>query len=149
MTYSKLGPAARLLAWVRLLVLSATWPERPFSASASVGVGGPAAPSLSPPSARSALMRPPGKEAAESHLRALVEVYQRGMREPLPLYVRTSAAWAGAMTEGSDPERAAAAAWLSGYDFEKEDKDAEHILVLGSVLPFKEMVQRAGRAARR
>ena len=84
------------------------------------------------------------QEAAESHLRALVEVYQRGMREPLPLYVRTSAAWAEAMTEGSDPERAAAAAWLSGYDFEKEDKDAEHILVLGSVLPFKEMVQRAG-----
>jgi len=143
-TYSKLGPPARLLAWVRLLVLSATWPERPFSA-VSVGRSRGTHGRLSV-----ATIRPLGpdaptrKEAAESHLRALVEVYRRGMREPLPLYVRTSAAWAEAVTEGRDPERAASGAWLSGYDFEKEDKDAEHILVLGGVLPFKGMLQRAG-----
>ena len=143
-TYSKLGTAHRLIAWVRLLVLSATWPERSFSAHtigrsqrrgatiaiADIGPLGTDAPSR--------------KSAAESHLHTLVEVFQRGMCEPIPLYARTSAAWARAVLEGTDPERAAASEWASAYNFAKEDKEPEHMLVLGGALAFRTMLQMAG-----
>jgi exodeoxyribonuclease V gamma subunit len=143
-TYSKLNSGHRLLAWVRLLVLSATWPERPFCAQtvgrsqrrgatiaiADIAPLGPDAPSR--------------KTAAESHLEALVEVFERGMCEPLPLYADTSAAWAGAVAEGKDPDRAAGAEWVSGWDYSKEDKEAEHVLVLGGALALGDVLQLAG-----
>ena len=84
---------------------------------------------------------------AESHLRALAEMFGRGMCEPLPVYCRTSAAWAEAIAAGKDDAAAAAYAgrsWTSDYNFEKEDNEPEHVLVLGEVLSFDAMVARAG-----
>ncbi len=48
------------------------------------------------------------------------------------------------MLERTDPERAAASEWASGYNFPKEDKEPEHMLVLGGALAFRTVVQMAG-----
>jgi exodeoxyribonuclease V gamma subunit len=138
-TYSRVAPRHRLTSWVRLLALSAAAPQRPFSA-ATIGRAGPGphtvtiarlVPLAAEPELRRAL--------ALDHLATLLDVYARGMREPLPLYCDTSAAYAGALASAGDPVAAARDAWTSPWNFAKEDRDPEHELVLGGVRTFGEV----------
>jgi exodeoxyribonuclease V gamma subunit len=144
-SYSTLAPTARLFAWVRLLALSAAWPDRCFEAltigraaktqrgcTVSVARLGPLS---SDPDER--------RQLAETHLRTIVDLYQRGMCEPLPLYNKASAAWATAAAVG-DPTKAAAKEWTSPFGMDFEDKNLEHVLVLGGALSFEAMVERSG-----
>ncbi len=48
------------------------------------------------------------------------------------------------MASGKDPGPIAARAWNSSYERDHEDKDPEHVLVLGAALPFDAMVARVG-----
>ena len=147
MTYSKLGPAHRL-----------------------IGVGPAARPQrdLAGPTLRALHHRPLPKQAghdlhrrhraararrAEPHgrrrsrtSRALVDVFERGMCEPLPLYCKTSAAWAAAVADGTDPTERPRAEWVSGYNYAKEDKDPEHVLVLGGALAVRGRARSCRRA---
>lgn len=85
LTFSKLGGQHLLAAWIRLLALSAAEPDHDLSA---VCIGRPA---------RGAglvqrLLRRP-QEDPRSILRQLVEMFDAGRREPLPLPIKTSYAW--------------------------------------------------------
>jgi len=85
------------------------------------------------------------KKVADTHLRNLVDLYQRGMREPLPLYCRTSAAYAAARRSGSDDsETPALQEWESNRDFKRENRENEHLLVLAAELSFVDMVAHSG-----
>ncbi len=69
----------------------------------------------------------------------IVDLHDRGMRQPLPIACLTSAAYAEAVFAGNDPQAAGREAWESDR-FDQEDKDAEHRLVLGGVRPFSELL---------
>jgi exodeoxyribonuclease V gamma subunit len=74
----------------------------------------------------------------------LVDLYERGMREPLPVYCTTSAAWAEATRRGDDPRRDARAMWASVFDeLEGEHADPEHALVLGPDASFDQLLELA------
>ncbi len=145
-TYSSVSPAHRLIAWARLLALSAAWPERPFQAM-TIGrarrgaKGATITAAVIPALGADAASR---QEAGVDSLRTLLDLYRRGLREPLPIYNRTSAAWAEATRGGQDPRAAAGKCWTSDYDFAKEDGDPEHVLVLGSALDFEAVIALAG-----
>ena len=63
-------------------------------------------------------------------LRELVAIYDAGRREPLPLPVKTSYAWAVARHAGDDPVKAAGYRWRSGL-YPGEDQSPAHVRAWG------------------
>ena len=125
-TYSRVSPRHRLAAWVRLLALAAAHPGRSFEA---VTVG--RAPSRSDATVTIARIAPLDAELARDHLDVLLDLYDRGMREPAPLACLTSAAYAA----NSNPRDA----WESTFEIEREDRELEHQLVFGGVLTYDQL----------
>ncbi|MEJ7845635.1 MAG: exodeoxyribonuclease V subunit gamma [Acidimicrobiales bacterium] len=132
-TFSSIGPKQRLAAWARFLAATASHPDRAVS-SALVGWRRGAVIVPLEPFAGSAAER---AATAVAHLDVLVDLLDRGRRAPLPLYCRTSHAYAERVNMGrGDADGIAAKQWTSGYDWPKEDRDPEHVYVLGGVVPF-------------
>jgi exodeoxyribonuclease V gamma subunit len=77
---------------------------------------------------------------AAEHLAALVELRDRGMREPLPLACLTSAAYARAVVRAEDPVAAGRREWESTFGRDREDRDPEHQLAFGGALSFDELL---------
>ena len=138
-TYSRVAAKHRLAAWVRLLALTAARPERQFAAVTIGRAAGSARVTV-------AGIPPLASDVALGHLATLVDLWERGMREPLPLYCAASAAYAEAARDGRNAVAAARKAWTSEWNFDKEDKELEHQLVLGGVLDFDELLVLAPRA---
>jgi exodeoxyribonuclease V gamma subunit len=143
-TYSRVNARHRLAAWVRLLALSAAQPARDLEALTLGRAGqdshGQVTVAHIPPI--------PAADALEQ-LAVLADLHDRGMREPPPLACLTSAAYAAAARAGGDPEAAGAGEWESAYSFDREDRAPEHVLALGGVRPFADLLAEPARADER
>jgi exodeoxyribonuclease V gamma subunit len=151
--FFRIGPRQRLAAWARLLILAAAFPERTFS-TATVGrtpKEGSGPPSVTiaragiPASLRSAQER---ETWARQEIDKLIDLFDRGLREPLPLYCRTSAALAAgpAASARERAEEAWTTAWTkSGVRVPREGSEQEHTLVLDGERPFDELLAEAPR----
>ncbi len=140
-SFSRLAPSRRLETWLRLLALTFARPERAFEGMTIGRLRDSGPPGNHVSIARVAAF---GDAAARQvtagrYLEELVELYRRGMCEPLPIYTNTSAAWAKAAP--TKRRSLAEKQWTSDCNFPKEDADPEHRAVLGGVLPFAQLLE--------
>jgi len=138
--YSKLGPKHRLRAWVYLLALVASDPDRGWRA-ATVGRGRSG-------SVMSALTAPT-QEQALAELTSLTELFLAGRREPLPFAAKTSCAYAEKRLKDAPvaaSEAWAAQSWRKAFDgrYIGDFDDAEHRRVWGDA-QFADLLQQAAR----
>jgi len=138
-TFSRVSAKHRIAAWVRLLALTASWPARPFTA-ATIGRG------QGRNDVRTARIETLGSDpaqrlaAARTQLQIVMSLYDQGMREPLPVFCLTSAAYAEAARAGQDAVAAATHQWETEWNFEKEDREAEHQMAFGGVLTIADVL---------
>ena len=130
--YSRLGPKHRLRAWVQLLALTAGQPGPRVAARAPSGAahrGGPSRSTLGP-------VDP--DDAPPRVLAALVDLYDAGLREPLPLSPRPRTRTPSAARAAATPHDAVAKAgdeWTR-FGGGGESDDPAHTLVWGAAAPL-------------
>lgn len=128
-TYSKLDGKHLLQSWIPLLALAAGHPDRDWWA---VCIGRPR---------RGDTPRIEGLGRPDNPvelLADLVAIYDAGRREPLPLPIKTSYAWAAARHAGDDPEREAGFRWRSGK-FPGENEAPAHVRAWGRGAPLSHL----------
>jgi exodeoxyribonuclease V gamma subunit len=146
--YSKLGAKHRLRAWAQFLALSA---YRPDLQPTAVTIGQSEGSKPGSPRICTQFLGPwpggpePGAKSALEALSELVHLYDLGMREPLPIFCATSAAWAEACLKperGESPRKRAQAKWSSSYDKDfGEASEPEHMVVLGGKVDLDRLLE--------
>ena len=131
-TYSRLDGKHLLASWIPLLALIAYVPELDWSA---VCIGRP---KRGTQPRREHLGQP--QAPAIELLADLVAIYDAGRREPLPLPVKTSFAWAEARHSGDDPFEAASRRWRSGK-FPGDDQQPAHVQAWGYGATLSDLMQ--------
>ena len=131
--YGRLGAAQRLRAWINLVLLTLAAPQGAWTA-VTVGRGG-AGPEQS-------TLGPLGAEEAAVIAAQLVDLYDRGLSDPLPLPVKTSNAYAQARRRRRSVEDAlwvARQKWVSDK-FPGEDADSAFARIWGASTSLDELV---------
>jgi exodeoxyribonuclease V gamma subunit len=129
--YSKLDGKQLLDSWIRLLALAAGRPDHNWTA---LTIG--RAPRGTTPVQR---LLGPADDEPLSLLKDLVAIYDAGRREPLPLPLKTSFAWAGARKLADDPLEAARKKWKSAM-YPAEDAMPAHERVWGPRAPLERLL---------
>ncbi len=138
--YSSLSAKHRLEAWIDLLALVVTDPGS-VDGAVVVGRGSRSTSGLS-------RLRAPGADDAARYLQEVVALRDLGLRTPLPLPLRTAAAWAATrFRQGSERNARfeAQKSWETTFDdrsrgFEKEDADRDHVRVWGERYPLESLL---------
>jgi exodeoxyribonuclease V gamma subunit len=135
-TYSRLDGKHLLQSWIPLLALIAHDPRHDWSA---VCIGRP---KRGGTARVDGLAGPDGPaDQAVEVLRDLVAIYDAGRREPLPLPIKTSYAWAVARHGGDDPVQQARYRWKSNDRFPGEDQAPAHERAWGRKPPLEVLMQ--------
>ena len=132
-TYSRLDGKHLLESWIPLLALVAHDPGRDWSA-VCIGRMRRGA------SIRAEGLGPPAGDPVEV-LRELVTIYDAGRREPIPLPIKTSYAWAAARHGGDDPVAEARHRWRSNDRYPGEDQAPAHVRAWGRGVPLDDLMQ--------
>jgi exodeoxyribonuclease V gamma subunit len=138
-TYSKLGAKHRLAAYARLVALTAAAPATAWRA---VLLGRTTRRELVEVCQLGPLGEDPAARQAEasSRLATLLDLYDRGLRAPAPMYGNTSQAIARGIAAGKGPWRAAKEWETTNSGFPNDDLDACHVAVLGGVVTFDDLM---------
>jgi exodeoxyribonuclease V gamma subunit len=120
-SYSRLAAKHKLQAWVSLAALAAGHPDQDWFA---VCVGRGSRDTI----AVCTLAAPPDPVAV---LRDLVAIFDAGRRQPLPLPLKTSYAWAERRHRQRDPVRYARDKWESNDRYDGENGEPAHVRVWG------------------
>ncbi len=131
--YSRLKAKHRIGAFVRVAALTRLDPDTAWDAVVvgREGEGDVACVRIGPLGADPETRR----RAADEALSMLIDLWDRGMREPLPIYPETTGAFAMARGDKSEWKKARAA-WVTSWQIPREDQDLYHRLVLGGVAPI-------------
>ncbi|GAB2972567.1 exodeoxyribonuclease V subunit gamma [Nocardioides montaniterrae] len=146
-TYSRLGPKHRLHSWIKLLALTASDEDRPWR---SLAIGRPEGWGKAD---FDASRLAPLDHRALGWLRDLVAIRDEGMREPLPLPLKTSLQYARLRRTREDSGSAldkVVWVWRKDGKFPGEVADPENVLVWGerSDLPGRTVPGGAGETSR-
>ncbi len=139
LTYSKLGPRHRLAAWIDLVALTVSAPGIPWR-GVVVGRGQGQA------MATRSTFGPLSASDATAALTELAALYRAGLRSPLPIPLKTAAAYAERRLRADAPTArlGAADAWadrdVRGTRYAGEQSDAEHVLLWGPKAPLAVLV---------
>jgi exodeoxyribonuclease V gamma subunit len=120
-SYSRLAAKHKLQAWISLVALAANDPDRDWTA-VCIGRGPRDTIEVC------CLRTPPD---APTVLGDLVALFDAGHREPLPLPLKTSYAWAEKLHHGRDPVRFARSKWESTNFHDGEDAEPAQVRVWG------------------
>jgi exodeoxyribonuclease V gamma subunit len=139
-TYSSLKAKHRLAAYARIVALTAVAPQTPWRA---VLLGrqkrkDPVAVCRLGPLGDDVDTR---RKQAASRLATLLDLYDRGLQAPAPLYGDTSMQMARGVRTGRGPWGAASNWQTSNTGFPNDDVDPCHVAVLGRVATFDELME--------
>ncbi|HET9944359.1 MAG TPA: exodeoxyribonuclease V subunit gamma, partial [Actinomycetes bacterium] len=131
LTYSRLAARHRLEAWIDLVALTVAQPDAEWRA---VAVGRGRGRGVR---AQRSVFDPLPLDEATASLEELVAIYRAGLSSPLPLPLKTAAAYADRRRHSDAPtaREGAERDWLTDR-FPGEQEDAEHVLLYGERAPL-------------